>query len=60
MFTTDVVSSNPADSNNVLMANVEVYSMRHYVIKVGSDFRQICVFRRVLRLPQTIKLTATI
>jgi len=51
-ITTIVVSSNPALG--------EVYSIQHYVIKFLSDFRQVGGFRRVLRFPPPIKLTATI
>ena len=38
----------------------EVYLIQHDVIKFISDLRQVNVFRRILRSPQKIKLTATI
>ena len=51
-ITTNFVSSNPVHG--------EVYSIRHYVIKLVSDLRQVCGFLRELRLPPAIKLIATI
>ena len=48
----NVVNLNPAHG--------DVYSIQHYVIKFVSDLRQIGDFRRVLRFPPLIKLTATI
>ena len=41
LFTTKVVSLNPADGE-------EVYSMQHYMIKFVSDLRQVCGFLQVL------------
>ena len=38
----------------------EVYSIQHYVIKLVSDFRQVCGLLWVRRFPPPIKLTATI
>ena len=52
MITTKVVSSNLAQAN--------VYSTQHYVIKFVSDLRQVYGFLRVLRFPPPIKLTAMI
>jgi len=49
---TNVVSSNPA--------HVEVYLIKHYVIKFVSNLRQVIVFFLVLRFPSPIKLIATI
>ena len=49
---TKAVSSHPVHG--------EVYSIQHYVIKFGSDLRQIGGYLRVLRFPPPIKLTATI
>jgi hypothetical protein len=40
LITINVESSNPAHG--------EVYSMQHYVIKFGSNIRQVCSFLRVL------------
>jgi len=60
-ITTKVVSSN--------FVRVEVYSIQHYVIKLVSYLRQVCVFLQVLRFPRLvaglwfsspIKLTSTI
>ena len=51
-ITTDVVSSN--------LDQGEVYSMQHYVLRFGSDLRQVSGFLRVLRFPPPIKLAATI
>ena len=48
-ITTKVVSSNPVHG--------EVYSIQHYVIKLGSDLRQVGGFLRVFRFPPPIKLT---
>ena len=50
--TTKVLSSN--------LAQGEVYSVQHYMIKFVSDLRQVGDFLRVLRFPPPIKLTATI
>jgi hypothetical protein len=36
-----------------------VYTIQHYVIKFVSYLRQVVGFRRVLRFPPSIKLTAT-
>ena len=47
----DVVSSNTAHG--------EVNSLQHYVIKFGSDLRQIGGFLRVLSFHLPIKLTVT-
>ena len=49
-ITTKVVNSNTVRG--------EVYSMQHYVIKFVSDLRHVGGFHRVLRFPQSIKLTA--
>jgi len=51
-FTPKVVSSNLADG--------EVYSMQHYVIKCVSDLWEVVGFSRVLRFPPPIKLIVTI
>jgi hypothetical protein len=51
-ITTKVMSSNPVHG--------EVYSIKHYVIKFVSDLWKVGVFLQVLRLPPSIKLTATI
>jgi hypothetical protein len=48
-ITTKVVSSNPVHG--------EVYSIQHYVIKLGSDLQQVGGFLRVFRFPPPIKLT---
>jgi hypothetical protein len=50
-ITTNIVSTNPAHG--------VVYSIQHYVIKF-SDLRYLEEFFWVLRLPPSIKLTATI
>jgi hypothetical protein len=47
-----VVSSNPVHG--------EVYSIQHYVIKFGSDLRQVSGFLQALQFPPPIKLTTTI
>jgi hypothetical protein len=47
----DVVSSNPAHG--------EVNSLQHYVIKFGSDLRQIGGFLRVLSFRETIVLSTS-
>jgi hypothetical protein len=52
LITTKVVRSNPVHG--------EVYSIQHYVIRVVSDLREVGGFLQVLRLPQPIKLTATV
>ena len=53
LITTNIVSSNPAD--------IEVYSIQHYVIKIVSDLdRYVVNFIGVLRFPPPIKLIATI
>ena len=49
-ITTNVASSIPARGG--------IYS--HYVIKFGSDMRQVGCFLRVLPFPPPIKMTATI
>jgi hypothetical protein len=46
-ITTKLVSSNPAHG--------EVYSIRHYVIKLVSDLRQVGGFLRVLRCSLQVK-----
>jgi hypothetical protein len=46
----NVVGSNPA--------NGEVYSIKHYVIKLVSDLRKVSGFLRVLQFPPLTKLTA--
>jgi hypothetical protein len=51
-ITTKVVNSNPAHG--------ELYSIKHYVIKFGSDLRQVGGFLRVLRFPPPIKRIDTI
>ena len=51
-ITTKVVSSKPVHD--------KVYSIQHYVIKFGSDLRQVGGFPRVLRFPPPMNLTATI
>ena len=51
-ITTKVVSSN--------LVHGEVYSIQHYIIKFGSDLRQVGGFPRVLRFPPPMNLTATI
>jgi hypothetical protein len=51
-ITTKVVSSNPVHG--------EVYSIQHYVIKFGSDLRQVGGFLQALQFPPPIKLTTTI
>ena len=51
-ITNKTVSSNPP--------HCECDSKQHYVIKFVSDLRQVGCFRQVLRVPLTIKLTATI
>jgi hypothetical protein len=51
-ITTKIVSSNNS-------SHVEVYSIQHYMIKFGSDLREVDGFLRVLRLPPLIKLTTT-
>ena len=38
----------------------EVYSIQHYMTMLVSDLRQVGGFLRVLLVPPTIKLTATI
>jgi hypothetical protein len=38
----------------------EVYSIQHYMINFVSDLRQVGGFLRVLRIPPSIRLTATI
>ena len=48
LFNTDVMSSNPTQMK------------QYYVIKFGSDLRQVGGFLRVFRLPPSIKLPATI
>ena len=53
LITTNIVSSNPAD--------IEMYSIQHYVIKIVGDLdRSVVDFIRVLRFPPPIKLIATI
>jgi hypothetical protein len=53
LITTNIVSSNPAD--------IEVYSIQHYVIKIVSDLdRYVVNFIGVLWFPPPIKLIATI
>jgi hypothetical protein len=37
-----------------------VYLIQHYVIKFVSDLQQDCDFRRVLKFPLQIKLTAMV
>jgi|JYMV01.1.fsa_nt_gi hypothetical protein len=51
-ITTKIVSSNNS-------SHVEVHSIQHYMIKFGSDLREVDGFLRVLRLPPLIKLTTT-
>ena len=51
-ITTKVVSSN--------LAQDEVHSMQHYVIKFVSDLQQVGGFLPILRFPPPIKLTAMI
>jgi hypothetical protein len=51
-ITTKVVSSN--------ISHGEVYSMQHYLIKFVIDLQQVDGFHLVLRVPQPIKLIATI
>jgi hypothetical protein len=51
-ITTKVVSSNPVHG--------EVYSIQHYVIKFGSDLRQVGGFLPGTPVSSTMKLTATI
>jgi hypothetical protein len=38
----------------------EVYSTKHYVIKLVSDLRQVSGFLQVFQFPPSIKLTTTI
>ena len=53
LITTNIVSSNPAD--------IEVYSIQHYVIKIVNDLdRYVVNFIGVLWFPTPIKLIATI
>ena len=53
LIPTNIVSSNPAD--------IEMYSIQHYVIKIVGDLdRSVVNFIRVLRFPPPIKLIATI
>jgi hypothetical protein len=49
---TNVVSLNPVHG--------EVYSIQHYVIKFGSDLRQVGGFLQVPLFPLPIKLTVMI
>jgi hypothetical protein len=51
-ITTDVVSSN--------LDQGEVYSIKHHVMKLVSDLRQVGEFLQILRFLTPIKLTATI
>jgi hypothetical protein len=51
-ITTKVVSSN--------LAQDEVHSIQHYVIKFVSDLQQVGGFLPILRFPPPIKLTAMI
>ena len=51
-ITTKVVSSN--------LAQDEVHSLQHYVIKFVSDLQQVGDFLPILRFPPPIKLTAMI
>ena len=48
-ITTNVVSSN--------LAQGDVYSVQHYVIKFVGDLRQVSGYLRVLWFPPSIKLT---
>ena len=51
-ITTKIVTSNPDHG--------EVYSIQYYLMKFGSDLRQVGGFLGVLQFPPLIKLTATI
>ena len=51
-ITTKVVNSN--------LAQDEVHSIQHYVIKFASDLQQVGGFLPILRFPPPIKLTAMI
>ena len=51
-ITTKVVNSN--------LAQDEVHSIQHYVIKFVSDLQQVGGFLPILRFPPPIKLTAMI
>ena len=51
------ITINVVGSNSI---QGELYAIQHYVIKFGSDLRQVGRFLRALRFPPPIKLTATI
>jgi monoamine oxidase len=45
---------------SMLLSNIQVYSMQHYVIKFVSDLRQVGGFLLICCIPPPIKLTAMI
>jgi hypothetical protein len=51
-ITIKIVTSNPDHG--------EVYSIQYYLMKFGSDLRQVGGFLGVLQFPPPIKLTAMI